>query len=522
MPNKARQTTTAKIRHLVFILGDQLDERSAVLADFDAKCDLIFMAEVPEESTHVWSSKPRTAYFLAAMRQFAAALQARGFRVEYARIGTHGFGSLADALGEAVSRWQPQKVLMVEAGDWRVEQALGNFAAEQKIDLAVREDSHFLISRLEFSEWAAGYKQLRMEYFYRMMRKRYQVMIEGDDPVGGRWNFDAENRGAFGKAGPQNIPSPPPFAPDAITRDALSDVERHFGAHPGSLAKFNWPVTRAQALQALKAFIDGRLVNYGEYQDAMWTAQPFLYHSLVSAALNVKLLNPREVIAAAVKALKQGRAPIEAVEGFVRQVLGWREFMRGVYWLDMPGMREANHFDHRRALPKWYWTADTGMNCMRATIGQTLELGYAHHIQRLMVTGIWGLLAETRPQEMEDWYLAVYIDAVDWVELPNVAGMALYANGGRFTSKPYIASGQYIKRMSNYCTGCKYKPEKRVGDDACPFTTLYWNFLDKHEKTLVKNPRTSLMAKNITRLDETERQAIRDKAAKVLNKLDSL
>ena len=254
----------------------------------------------------------------------------------------------------------------------------------------------------------------------------------------------------------------------------------------------------------------------------MWTDEPFLFHAHVSAALNAKLLNPREVINAALTALNEGRAPIEAVEGFVRQVLGWREFMSGLYWLDMPGMREANHFQHHRKLPAWYWTADTHMNCMKQTITQTLKHGYAHHIQRLMVTGIFGLMAETKPQELEDWYLAVYIDAIDWVELPNVAGMALFANKGRFTSKPYIASGQYIKRMSNYCSGCRYRPEVKTGNNACPFSTLYWNFLDKHETMLVSNPRTSLMAKNITRMSNDERAAIRSQAAHTLENLDSL
>ena len=522
MATQKKSSALPVVRHLVFILGDQLDENSAALADFDPHTDRVFMAEVAEESTHVWSAKPRTAYFFAAMRHFAELLRERGVTLEYARIGEHGFTSLGAALGDAVNRLRPRKVVMVESGDWRIEQALTELAAKQKIELAWREDQHFLISRHEFADWAKGYKQMRMEYFYRMMRKRHQVMMEGEEPLGGRWNYDTENRGAFDKKGPQNIPTPPKFTPDAIAREAMADVEKHFSAHPGSLAHFNWPVTRANALLALKSFVDTRLQKYGEFQDAMWTEQPFLYHSLISAALNVKLLNPREVIAAAVQALKQGKAPIEAVEGFVRQVLGWREFMRGVYWLDMPGMRAANHYGHQRALPKWYWTGETQMSCMRDTIGQTLNYGFAHHIQRLMVTGIWGLLAEIKPQELEDWYLAVYVDAIDWVELPNVAGMALYANGGRFTSKPYIASGQYIKRMSNYCTGCKYKPEVRVGDTACPFTTLYWNFLDKHEKTLVKNPRTSLMAKNIARLSEADRAAIRAQAALTLGNLDLL
>ena len=309
---------------------------------------------------------------------------------------------------------------------------------------------------------------------------------------------------------------------DAITREAIADVNKHFADHPGTLVEFAWPVTRKDALRALKSFIDERLKHFGEYQDAMWANEPFLYHAHISAALNVKLLNPREVINAALTALNEGIAPIEAVEGFVRQVLGWREFIRGIYWLEMPGMRQANHFRHDRKLPAWYWTADTHMNCMRQTITQTLEHGYAHHIQRLMVTGIFGLLAETRPQELEDWYLAVYVDAVDWVELPNVAGMALFANNGRFTSKPYIASGQYIKRMSNYCGGCRYKPEVKTGSNACPFTTLYWNFLDKHEKMLRGNPRTALMVRNIVRLSGEEREAIRAQALMTLKNLDKL
>lgn len=509
-------------RHLVFVLGDQLDDQSSVFTDFDASQDIVLMAEVREESTHVWSTKPRTAFFFAAMRHFAAALRDKKFTVDYQKIGTHDSTSLAAALAEAIKRHQPQKILVVEPGDWRVEQALRTFATTSKVNLALREDTHFMCSRREFSEWARGYKQLRLEYFYRMMRKRYNVMMEGITPLQGRWNFDSENRGAFPRSGPVNLPARFKVAPDATTREAIADVNKHFADHPGTLDEFAWPVTRSAALHALKAFAGERLKYFGEFQDAMWTNEPFLYHAHISAALNVKLLNPREVINAALSALNEGRAPIEAVEGFVRQVIGWREFMCGLYWLDMPGMREANHFQHDRKLPAWYWTGETHMHCMRQTIAQTLKHGYAHHIQRLMITGIFGLLAETAPRQLEDWYLAVYVDAIEWVELPNVAGMALYANNGRFTSKPYIASGQYIKRMSNYCSGCRYKPDVKTGANACPFTTLYWNFLDKHEKMLTGNPRTALMVKNITRLSADERVAIRAQAAATLKNLDNV
>ncbi|MBL8523153.1 MAG: cryptochrome/photolyase family protein [Betaproteobacteria bacterium] len=510
------------IRNLILVLGDQLDCKSSALADADASKDLILMAEVAEESTHVWSSKPRTAYFLAAMRHFRLLLQASGHQICYLALGEHKFASLADALDTAIKRHGPQKVIMTESGDWRVEKTLTETCARNHIPLAIREDRHFLISRRDFAEWARGYKQLRMEFFYRMMRKTHDVLMENGQPAGGRWNYDSENRGAFGKAGPKDIPLPPKFDHDSITRGALADVEQRFANHPGSLDQFNWPVTRDDALIALSDFVEHRLPQFGGYQDAMWADQPVLYHSLLSAALNLKLLNPREVIAAAIEAHRAGKAPLEAVEGFVRQILGWREFIRGMYWLDMPAMREANFFDHQNMLPAWYWTGNTQMNCMKQVISQTLEYGYAHHIQRLMVTGVWALLAEISPQQIEDWYLAVYVDAIDWVELPNVAGMAIYANGGRFTSKPYIASGQYINRMSNYCRSCRYKPDVKTGEKACPFTALYWNFLDKHEQLLLENPRTSLMAKNIARLSDDERAAIRVHAQHLLQHLDAL
>ena len=504
------------------MLGDQLDEHSNALADVDPATDIVLMAEVPEESNHVWSSKARIAFFFAAMRHFAAILEKRKLDVDYRRIGTHGFDSLVAVLADAVRQYRPQSIVVVEPGDWRVQQALLAFAMSADLKLEIREDTHFLCSRRAFADWANGYKQLRLEYFYRMMRRRHDIMMEGSDPLQGRWNFDAENRGVFSKAGPTNVPAAFRIRSDAITREAMADVERHFARHPGTLDDFAWPVTRKDALRALRAFVAERLAMFGRYQDAMWTDEPFLFHSHISAAMNVKLINPREVIAAALEAFEAGRAPIEAVEGYVRQVLGWREFVRGVYWLDMPGMREANHFRHGRKLPAWYWTGDTQMNCMKQAVGQTLKHGYAHHIQRLMVTGVFGLLAEIEPKQLEDWYLAVYIDAIDWVELPNVAGMALFANGGRFTSKPYIASGQYIKRMSNYCLGCRYRPEAKIGNDACPFTTLYWHFLDQHEAMLAGNPRTSLMAKNIAKMPDTDRAALRAHATMTLNSLNAL
>jgi deoxyribodipyrimidine photolyase-related protein len=334
-------------------------------------------------------------------------------------------------------------------------------------------------------------------------------------PAGGAWNFDADNRQPFPKGGPGlELAAAPParFAPDALTREVIAEVRARFASHPGSLDHFIWPVTRAQALEALRTFVDTRLASFGPYQDAQWAGEPFGWHSLLSVALNLHLLDPREVIAAAEQAWRDGHVPLASAEGFIRQILGWREFIRGMYWLDMPGLATANHLQATQPLPAWFWSGDTDMACLRDAIGQTLQHGYAHHIQRLMVTGLYTLLAGIHPQQVADWYLAVYVDAIEWVELPNVAGMALYANGGRFTSKPYAASGAYIQRMSNHCQGCRYKPTERTGPRACPITTLYWAFLDRHETELAGNPRTALMVKHLSRMAPAEREAVREAA----------
>ena len=541
------------VRHLVLILGDQLDESSTAFDGFDPKQDVVLMVEAFEESTHVWSHKIRTTLFLSAMRHFADSLKQRGWSVDYRAMDTHGDKTLADGLLAAISQHQPQAVVGVEPGDLRVRQqieaatqtAIKSGADRARIDEAAvlkdtqkqpkndvagafltwREDKHFLCSLPQFRKWAGTSSSLRMEFFYRTMRKQYKVLVEGkanDEPVGGKWNFDADNRKSFGKAGPQNLPKAIKYKPDVITRDVIKLVNSHFAAHPGQLDDFNWPVTREQALVALNDFIENRLPQFGPHEDAMWTNLDFGWHSLLSSSLNLKLINPLEVVQAAEAAYKKHDLDLASVEGFIRQILGWREFMRGVYFLDMPELKTANHYGHTNALPDWYWTGDTHMNCMKQSIGQTLKNGYSHHIQRLMITGMFGVTAQISPQAVCDWYLAVYVDAVEWVELPNVAGMALFANGGRFTSKPYVASGAYVKRMSNYCSGCKYEPETRVGANACPMTTLYWNFLDKHEETFGSNPRTALMVKNLQRMTPELRAGVRERAHEMLADLNNL
>jgi len=508
----------AELRHLVLVLGDQLDLDAAAFNGFDAAQDAVWMAEVAEESTHVWSSKPRTVLFLSAMRHFAQALRAGGRPLHYTRLDDPAnHGSLSTQLHADLARLRPTGLVMTAPGDWRVFQAIKGAALARGLPLDIREDRHFYCSVREFAAHARGRKSLRMEYFYRELRKRHDVLMQGDAPEGGQWNFDADNRGAFGAAGPGAVPPRAVFEPDALTREVIALVEERFATHPGRLNSFAWPVTRAQALVALQCFITERLPLFGRYQDAMWPGEPWLYHAHLSAALNLKLLQPREVVDAAVAAYHSGAAPLAGVEGFVRQILGWREYVRGIYWTRMPGYAELNALDAQEDLPDWYWTGATDMACLRDAITQTLAHGYAHHIQRLMVTGLFALLYGVQPQQVHAWYLAVYVDAVEWVELPNTLGMSQYADGGLMASKPYVATGKYIQRMSPYCRGCRYDPAQRTGDRACPFTTLYWDFLMRHEALLAANPRMALQVKNLTRLNDTQRLAIRERAAAIRN-----
>jgi len=513
----------AELRTLVVVLGDQLDLDAAAFDGFDPEQDAVWMAEVNEESNHVWSGKQRIALFLAAMRHFAQALHAAGRPLHYTRLDDPGNrGTLAAELQAAIEELAPQRLLMTAPGDWRVWQSLKAVAESSGRALEVREDRHFYTTVREFSAHAKGRKALRLEYFYRALRQRHGVLmqdgkpeggkLQGGQPVGGRWNFDADNREAFGRAGPVGLPARATFEPDALTREVIALVNRHFAQHPGSLDSFAWPVTREEALASLRSFIEQRLPLFGRYEDAMWPGEPWLYHSHLSAALNLKLLNPREVVQAAEAAYHAGHAPLQSVEGFIRQILGWREYVRGIYWTQMPGYVELNALDAQQALPAWYWTGQTDMACLRDALTQTLQHGYAHHIQRLMVTGLFTLLLGVRPQEVHAWYLAVYVDAVEWVELPNTLGMGQYGDGGLMASKPYVATGKYIQRMGGPCSRCRYDPAQRAGEQACPYTTLYWDFLMRHEALLKKNPRMAMQVKNVARLSDVQRHAVVQRA----------
>lgn len=401
---------------------------------------------------------------------------------------------------------------MLQAGDHRLQTSIEQAVHRAGVPLTIHPDPHFLNDEASFENWLGDRKQPRLEHFYRHMRRRTGILMQDGQPLGGKWNYDSANRRHFDRHGPPPTPPPLSFTPDATTRAVMQMVKHEFADHPGSLDAFDWPVTPTQAHALLADFIEQRLALFGTYQDAMWTGEPFLYHSLLSTSLNLKLLDPRTVLQAAEKALADNIAPLACVEGFIRQILGWREYMRGIYWARMPDYASLNALQADHPLPDFFWNGETDMACLRETIGQTLHYGYAHHIQRLMITGLFCLLLGVRPQSVHAWYLAVYVDAVEWVELPNTLGMSQYADGGFLASKPYAASGKYIKRMSNYCQSCRYNPDHAEGDDACPYTTLYWDFLSRHRERFSRHPRTSLQWRNLDRLDADKLAAIRRQA----------
>ena len=506
------------VRHLVLILGDQLSLDSAAFDEFDRYQDMVWMAEVADESTHVWTHQARITMFLSAMRHFKKSVEKKKYKLDYKRLDeVDNRGSLAEELRRSVKQHQPQRLIVVEPGEYRVRQTLIDAADELGIELEIRTDRHFLSTTEEFREHAQGRKQLRLEYFYRELRRKHDVLMQGREPEGGKWNYDADNRGSFGKQGPKNLPQAIKFKPDAITNEVIKLVQAKFAGHPGTAEGFDWPVTPTHAKKALDDFITHRLADFGKYQDAMWTDEPYLYHSRISAALNLKLLDPRDVVDAAVVAYREGVAPLNSVEGFIRQILGWREYVRGIYWLYMPDYVDRNALSAKAPLPDFYWSGDTDFECLRQSIGQTLQYGYAHHIQRLMVTGLFAMMLGVDPKQVHEWYLAVYVDAVEWVELPNSLGMSQFADGGVMASKPYAATGKYISRMGNYCSNCRCDPGKATGENACPFTTLYWDFLARHQKKLAANQRMSLQVRNLERKDKQELAEIR-KLAKRLRK----
>lgn len=513
----------AKIGTLRFVLGDQLSPGLSSLRGGDRERDVVLMVEVAEETTYVPHHRKKIAFILAAMRAFARELEADGWRVDYVRLADPAnTGSFSGELERAVGRWSPQRVAATEAGEWRVLEAQKAWADAPWMEgrtLDLSPDDRFLCPEAFFRAWAGERKGLRMEFFYREMRRRTGLLMDGGEPCGGRWNFDAENR----KPARADLfmPRPPRFAPSADTREVLDLVASRFKDHFGDLAPFWFAVTRADAETAFAHFLTEALPRFGDYQDALLEGEPFLYHAVIALYLNVGLLSPLKVCQRAEAEYRAGRAPLNAVEGFIRQILGWREYVRGIYWLTMPGYLERNALAASRPLPSLYWSGETRMACMAAAIGQTKAEAYAHHIQRLMVTGNFALLAGIAPRQVHEWYLAVYADAFEWVEAPNTIGMSQFADGGLLGSKPYAASGAYIDRMSDYCGGCAYDVAAKTGPKACPFNYLYWDFLARNRTELAGNARLSTAYRTFDRLDEKRRDAITESAHAFLTRLDT-
>jgi deoxyribodipyrimidine photolyase-related protein len=504
------------VSRLVLILGDQLSEGLSALRAADRAHDRVVMAEVMEEARYVPHHPQKIALFLAAMRKFAAHLQGLGWQVAYTRLDDpENTGSIAGEVLRRAAETGCDQVLATRPGEWRLIVALEGLP----LQVSLLPDDRFLCSDAEFAAWAKGRKMLRMEHFYRDMRRKTGLLMEGDAPAGGRWNFDAENRKP---AAPDLFRAPPRATPpDALTEEVLALVETRFAARFGRLRPFGWATDRAGALAVLDDFLRHRLPRFGDEQDAMLRDDPYLSHALISPYLNLGLLDPLEVCQAVEVEWRSGRVALNAAEGFIRQIIGWREYVRGIYFLAGPDYTSRNALGHHRRLPAAYWGGATRMACLAAVVGQTRDLAYAHHIQRLMIAGNFALLIGADPAQVHEWYLSVYIDAVEWVEAPNTLGMSQFADGGLLASKPYVASAAYVSRMSDYCRGCAYRPDQRTGEGACPLNALYWHFLHRHRGKLQSNPRLAPMYRTLDMRTEAERAAMLAAAETVLARLDA-
>ena len=494
---------------LRLVLGDQLTRHISALQGA-RKDDVILMAEVQAEASYVPHHRKKIVFVFSAMRHFAEALRGEGLNVRYVRLedagNTHSLeGEVARALGDEPGL---DRIVHTEPGEYRLMEIMREWPDRFALPVEMRADDRFLCSHERFARWASGKQRLTMEYFYREMRRETGLLMDGDQPEGGQWNFDAENRKAL-PAGTL-LPGRTWVEPDAITRDVMTLVEERFRDGFGDIEPFGYAVTRRDALKQLDWFIENALPAFGDYQDALQNGEPFLFHSVLSLYLNCGLLEPLEVCRRAESAWQAGRAPLNAVEGFIRQIIGWREYVRGIYWQFMPEYLERNALAAHRPLPDFYWTADTDMACIADVVTSTRKHAYAHHIQRLMVTGNFALLAGIDPRAVNAWYLAVYADAYEWVEAPNTHGMALYADGGIMATKPYAASGAYIDRMSDHCSGCRYDVNAKSGEKACPFNYLYWNFMMENEARLKGNRRLGPILSNLNRFSDARRQEIRD------------
>ncbi|MFT6385722.1 MAG: deoxyribodipyrimidine photolyase-related protein [Rickettsiales bacterium] len=507
------------MKSIKFLLADQLSESISSLQNTDKQKDTIMLCEVMSEATYAPHHPKKIAFLFSAMRHFAANLQQQGFRVRYVKLDDPcNSGSLEGEIRRAIDELKPDRIILTQAAEWRVLQMMNDLKSNLNIPVEIRIDDRFLCSIAEFKEWSLDKKTLRMEFFYRQMRVKHNFLMDNNGkPVGGKWNYDKENRKPPGAG--MVFPKRISHKKSPITTEVLNLVKDKFSHHFGDLEPFHFAVTRQQALMELDDFIENLLINFGDHQDAMVADEPYLYHSLISSYLNCGLLLPLEICQKAQNAYLKGKAPLNAVEGFIRQILGWREYVRGIYWSQMPKYGELNFFDTKTPLPNFYWGANTNMFCVSQAVDHTKKHAYSHHIQRLMITGNFALLAGLDVKEVQEWYLSVYSDAYEWVEMPNTLGMALFGDGGIVASKPYAASGKYINRMSNYCKKCHYDPNEMLGENACPFNAMYWNFLSKNDSKLRGNYRIPYVFTTWDKFGSEKQQAILAQAESSLRKM---
>ncbi|URD61524.1 cryptochrome/photolyase family protein [Sphingomonas sp. KRR8] len=504
---------------LIPILGDQLSHDLASLRGASPASSVVLLMEVAEETGYVRHHPHKIILIFSAMRHFAAELRERGWTVDYIELeDPENRGSFTDEVGRALTRHGATSIRVVEAGEFRVARMIAGWPERFGVPVELLPDDRFICPLPDFFAWA-GQADKPMEYFYRDQRRRTGLLMEPDGkPTGGHWNYDKDNRSGPPHQG--DFPSRCPVEPDAVTRDVIELVRRRFSDHFGSVDGFGLPVTATQAEAALDEFIATRLPLFGTYQDAMVVGEALLFHAAISTSMNCGLLDPLTACRKVEAAFRGGKAPLNAAEGFIRQIIGWREYMRGMYWREMPALGEANALAATRPLPDFYWTGETDMKCLAESIRNTRDNAYAHHIQRLMVLGNFALLAGVAPQAISDWFLVVYADAYEWVEHPNVIGMSQWADGGRIATKPYAASGAYIDRMSDYCQNCVYDVKKKVGPRACPFNSLYWDFLARHEQRLSGNHRLRNQYATWRRMSPEKQAAYREWAQRFLDSLE--
>ena len=495
------------------IFGDQLSHRLASLRQARRSRDIVLMVESDSAANRVRYHKKKLAFVISSMRHFANELLDAGWDVRYLQLGDpKNTQSITGEIYRACSDEGTERVCATEPGNWSLRRRL------QRIkNVDILEDDRFLCTHAEFDKWVHDHKQLRMEYFYREMRRKTGFLMIDGQPAGGRWNYDADNR----KRLPHEVKPPQPvtFAPDDITKQVLALVESRYPDNIGSIDNFSFATTHRQASIAVDEFITHVLPSFGDYQDAMTHRSTHLYHAGISHYLNTGLLDPVVVCQKVADAYETGNVPLNAAEGFIRQIIGWREFVRGIYWRNMPAYLKENFFGHDRMLPSFYWDAKTELACLASAIGDTRDNAYAHHIQRLMLTGNFALLIGVDPRKVHEWYLSVYIDAFDWVEVPNTLGMSQFADAGLIASKPYLSGGNYINRMSDYCGNCQYDVKKRYGPTACPFNYLYWNFLDQQRSRLANNARLANAYRTWDRMTDDRRSAVTRDAQAFLDKL---